>query len=59
MLGLILRVIAFILFLVAAFNQTLFKQDPHELVAFGLAAWVLATVLGEWVPAFTINRSSG
>lgn len=56
MLGVILRVVAFILFLVAAFNQTLFKQDPAELVAFGLAAWVLATLLAGVGPAFTFPR---
>lgn len=44
MLGLILRVIACLLFLTAAFNQTLFTQPPADLVAFGLAAWVLATL---------------
>ena len=46
MLGTILRVIAFLLFLVAAVNQTLFDQGPQDLVAFGLAAWVLATLIG-------------
>ena len=50
MLGIILRVIAFILFLVAAVNQTLFEQSPQDLVAFGLAAWVLATLVGGWMP---------
>lgn len=45
MIGVILRAVAFILFLVAAFNQTLFSQPPADLVAFGLAAWVLATLL--------------
>lgn len=46
MLGIVLRVIALLLFLVAAVNQTLFDQGPADLVAFGLAAWVLATLVG-------------
>jgi hypothetical protein len=50
MLGVILRVIAFLLFLLAGFNQTLFNRTLHELVAFGLAAWVLATLVGWWGP---------
>ncbi len=50
MLGLILRVIAFLLFLLAAVNQTLFSQPPADLVAWGLAAWVLATLLDGYGP---------
>ena len=50
MLGLILRVIAFLLFLLAGANQTLFSQPPADLIAFGLAAWVLATLLGGYGP---------
>jgi hypothetical protein len=46
MLGVILRVVAFLLFLLAAVNQTVFGQPPLDLVAFGLAAWVLATLIG-------------
>ncbi len=46
MLGIILRVVAFILFLLAAVNQTVFNQPPLDLVAFALAAWVLATLVG-------------
>lgn len=57
MLGIILRVIAFLLFLLAAFNQTLLSQAPHDLVAFGLAAWVLATLVGGYGPPMpTWNR---
>lgn len=48
MLGIVLRVVAFILFVVAAVNETLFDQGPQDLVAFGLAAWVLATLIGGW-----------
>ena len=47
---------AFILFLVGAFNQTLFQQTPLELYGFGLADWVLATLVGSYGPAFTLNR---
>ncbi len=57
MLSLILRVVAFILFIVAALNNSLFSQPPADLVAFGLAAWVLATLVGGIGPAFTIGRA--
>ena len=50
MIGLVLRIVAFLLFLLAAVNQTLFNQPPADLVAFGLASWVLATILGDAVP---------
>jgi len=46
LVALILKVVAFILFVVAAVNETLFDQSPQDLVAWGLAAWVLATLLG-------------
>ena len=58
MLSLILRIVAFILFLVAGCNQTLFSQGPADLVAFGLACWVLATLLGGVGPAFTYGRQT-
>lgn len=45
MLGLILLVIAGLLFLLAAVNQTIFEQGPQDLIAWGLA-WLLATVFG-------------
>lgn len=48
MFGTILRALAFILFMVAAVNETLFDQGPQDLVAFGLAAWVLATLIGHY-----------
>jgi len=57
MLGVILRVIAFLLFVIAALNQTLFSQPPADLVAFGLAAWVLATLIGGYGPQWTIGRA--
>lgn len=47
MIGLILRVVAFLLFLIAALNQTFLGQPPTDLVAWGLAAWVLSTLLGD------------
>lgn len=50
MISLILRVIAFILFLVAGCNQALFGQGERDLVAFGLAFWVLATLVGGYGP---------
>ncbi len=57
MIGLVLRVVAFILFLVAAFNQTLFDQPPTDLIAFGLAAWVLATLVGGYGPQWTYGNT--
>lgn len=52
MLGLALRIVAFLLFVVAGVNQTLLEQSPADLVAFGLAAYVLATLVdgyfGPW-----------
>ncbi len=56
MLSLILRIVAFILFVVAALNQVLFDQPELDLIAWGLAAWVLATLLGGVGPAFTYGR---
>jgi hypothetical protein len=50
MFGIILRVVAFLLFLLAAVNQTIFQQPPADLVAWGLAAWVLATLVGSYGP---------
>jgi hypothetical protein len=44
-IGVILRVVAFVLFVVAGVNETLLNQPPADLVAFGLAAWVLAVLL--------------
>lgn len=50
MISLILLIVAFLLFVVAALNQTVFEQPPADLVAWGLAAWALATLLGSaWV----------
>lgn len=47
MLGLILRVVAFLLFVIAALNQTLLDQSPTDLAYWALAAWVLSTLLGD------------
>jgi hypothetical protein len=55
-IGLILRIAAFLLFLLAAVNQTLFQQPPADLVAFGLAAWVLAVLLDGVGPAAPAYR---
>ncbi len=46
MIGVVLRVLAFILFVIAGVNQVLLGQPAIDLIAFGLAAWVLATLLG-------------
>ena len=45
MLSLLLRVLAVILFLIGAFNQTLFSHGQLDLYGFGLAAWCLAGLL--------------
>jgi hypothetical protein len=54
-IGLLLRAIACLLFILAASGQTIFSQPPPDLIAFGLAAWVLATLIGGWTP--TIPRT--
>lgn len=48
MLSIVLRVVAFLLFVLAALNQSLFSQPPADLIAFGLAAWVLSTLVALW-----------
>ncbi len=57
MISIILRVVAFVLFLAGAFNQTLFGQAELDLYGFALAAWVLATLLGGAGPAWTYRRA--
>jgi len=49
MLGIILRVVACALFILAAVGQTIFEQPSFDLVAWGLAAWVLATFIEDLV----------
>jgi hypothetical protein len=56
MLGIVLRILAAIAFFVAAVNQTVLKQTPHELVAWGLFLWVVATLVGGWGPTFQLSR---
>lgn len=56
MLGIILRVVAFLCFVLAAANQTIFTQPPADLIAWGLACWVLATLVGGYGPAAPWNR---
>jgi hypothetical protein len=51
MIGLLLRVLALILFLIGGFNGTLFGQGELDLICFGLAAWVLASLLDGYGPA--------
>lgn len=46
MLGIALRIIAALCFLLAAVNQTLLHQGPQDLVAWGLLAWVLSSLIG-------------
>jgi len=58
MIGIILRVIACLLFVIAGCDGTLFDQGPGDLVAFGLAAWVLATLVGGYGPAAPWQRSA-
>jgi hypothetical protein len=56
MISLILLVIAFLLFILAGVNQDLFSQSPADLVAFGLAAWVLSVILSGVGPASPVRR---
>lgn len=56
MLSLILLVIAFLLFVVAGLNQTFLDQPPADLIAWGLACWALATLLGNAILAPYLNR---
>jgi hypothetical protein len=49
MLSIALRIVAALLFLLAGVNQTLLNQPPADLIAFGLLAWVLATLFGSAV----------
>jgi hypothetical protein len=46
LLGIIPKVVALALFLLAAVNQDLLGQGPGDLVAFGLASWVLSELVG-------------
>ena len=57
MLGIFLKVVSCVLFVVAGFNQVLFSHGPLSLVAFGLFAWCLATLVGAWGPNVTLNRA--
>lgn len=43
MLGILLRVVAVILFVVGASNQVLFSQPELDLYGWALACWCLAT----------------
>lgn len=52
MLGIILRVLACLMFILAGAGQTVLSQPPADLVAWGLAAWVLATLIGGYGPAW-------
>lgn len=57
MIALVLRALALLLFLLAGFNQDVFDQPAGDLVAFGLASWVAATLLSGYGPAApTLSR---
>lgn len=56
MIAILLKCVAFLLFILAAANQTIFSQPPADEVAWGLAAWVLATLLVGVGPTFKIAR---
>ena len=56
MLGIVLRVIAFLLFLLAAVGQDIFGQPPLDLAYWGLAAWVLASLIGGYDFGGRLNR---
>lgn len=58
MLGILARLIALLLFVLAGVNQTLFSQPPPDLIAFGLAFWVAATLIGGYGPVAPWNRPS-
>lgn len=56
MIGIVLRVLAFFAFVLAAANQTILSQPPADLVAWGLACWVLATLAGGYGPAWPLSN---
>lgn len=56
MLGIALRIAAAFAFVLAAANQTILSQPPADLVAWGLAFWVLATLVGGYGPQWTYGR---
>jgi hypothetical protein len=50
MISLVLRFIAFVFFMLAGFDKVVLSQSPFDWVAFGLAAWVLATLVRGYGP---------
>jgi hypothetical protein len=50
MIDFVLRLAAFVFFMLAGFDKVVLNQSPFDWVAFGLAAWVLATLLEGWGP---------
>lgn len=56
MIRLLLLLVAFLLFVLAAVNQTLFNQPPADLFAWGLAAYVVAILLGDVGPDAPVVR---
>ncbi len=57
MLGIALRALAFLMFFIAGCDQTVFNQSPVDWIAFGLAAWVLATLIGGYDFGVRLSRS--
>jgi len=55
MLGIILRVIAIILWVVAAANQVLFHQGELDLIAWGLAFYGTGCLLGGVGPGWPVR----
>ena len=56
MISLLLLVLAFFLFLIAAIFGPTFQQSELDLVAFGLASWVLSILLSGFGPASPIRK---
>lgn len=50
MIGLLLRVVAVILFIAGASNQVWLNQPELDLYGWGLAAWCLSTIIGGYGP---------
>jgi hypothetical protein len=55
MLGILLRLLAFLLFLFGSFGGSIAGHGQLDLYGWALAAWVLATLVGGWGPAFAVT----
>lgn len=56
MIALVLFILAGIAFFAAAIGETLVRQPPADLVAWGLFFWVVAILLGQPIIATRLNR---